>query len=434
MMNEYDVIIIGGGPGGYAAAVSACGHGLKTALVERELLGGVCVNFGCIPTKALIKYAKIKSVRSDSDIEAGITYKSASEKSLQIARERREQLGILLNNSGVDIYTHNARLTADREVELQPSGEKLKGENIIIATGSRPRKLAIAEYEDTSIVTTKEALTFDSAPSSVVVVGAGSTGIEMATVWNRFGAKTTVLEYMPTIMGMDDIFLSETAKEHFRHEGMTVETGVSVEEITKVADGVEVSYKDEKGRHKMLVEKVLVAAGIAPNSEDLGLEELGVEIERGFIMIDDQMRTTVPNIYAVGDVTGKLPLAFVAAKQAKTAIADIVGEACTKITYENIPRCTFSAMEMATAGLNERQAGERGYDVLTYRESVPSFDGRTTVYGGGFIKLVADAESQRAIGVTLLGVDAANHIAGPAHMIAMGATAPEIISFACNGR
>ena len=430
-MNEYDVIIIGSGPGGYAAGVSACAAGLKTALVEKEYLGGTCVNWGCIPTKALIRYAKLR--HGDEGTGAAPTYQEANAESLKIARERREHIQALLEKNGGSLYAGTARLVSANEVEIAPSGEKIRGKNILIATGSTARRLPIAEYGE-SIVTTREALLFQEAPKSVVVVGSGATGIELATVWNRFGSQVTVFEMLPFIMGLGDTELSEAAKAHFRSEGMTVETEISVEKIAQVPGGAEVTYKDAQGSHTMTVEKVLVAAGVVPNSQGLGLEELGVDIQRGYIQIDDEMRTSVPNIYAVGDVTGKLALAYAATKQAKAAIVAIAGGKPPKIVYENIPRCIFSAIESAAAGLNEKQARDQGYEVEIHRGKIASHDGRTVPFGGGEFKLVADGATGKALGITMLGVDAADKIAGASRLINLGAPAGEVIDTVCSGR
>lgn len=429
-MKEYDVIIIGGGPGGYAAGVSACAAGLKTALVEKEYVGGTCVNWGCIPTKALIRYAKL---RHDAKDGPAPTYAEASAESMKVAQERRDHIQALLQSSGGDLFAGEARLVSANEVAVSPSGETLRGRNIIVATGSSPRRLPIAEYGE-HVVTTREALLFDRAPKSAVVVGSGATGIELATVWNRFGTKVTVFEMLPFIMGLGDVELSEAAKAHFRSEGMAVETGISVEKIAQTPDGAEVTYKDAQGSHTITAEIVLVATGVVPNSQNLGLEALGVEIQRGYIQVDDQMRTSVPNIYAVGDVTGKLALAFAASKQGKAAVVSIAGGVPPKIEYAKIPRCIFSAIESAAAGLSEQQARDQGYTVTIRREQIASHDGRTVGLGGGVFKLVIDDATGKALGITMLGVDAADKIAGAARLITLGTPAEAIIDTVCSGR
>jgi dihydrolipoamide dehydrogenase len=440
-MSKYDVIIIGGGPGGYAAAVQASKSGLKTALVEKELIGGTCVNWGCIPTKALLKYAKLKHLRSlqktDADFSCNIPieYHDAHDKSFKISKERRKCIETLLKDCQVALFTGNTHLISKEEVEIRPSGQRLFGKNIIIATGSKPRQIPGVEYDGVNIVTTREALQFSKAPSSAVIVGSGATGMEFATVWNSFGSKVTVLEMMPNILAIGDSDISTAAEAYFRNAGLQIRTGVKVESIVNTADGVEVIFSSGGTKEKMIFEKALIAAGITPNSADLGLEELNVETDRGYIKIDNQMRTNLPGIYAIGDVTGKLALAFSATAQGIIAAEAIAGHKTKDPAYENIPRCIFSDIEVASVGLTEKQARERGYDVVTVKNPIVPYAKVVTFNeSGGFIKLVADAKSKKVLGVFMIGSDVTDQIAGPARMISLGSTVPEIINVVCNGR
>lgn len=427
-MREYDLIIIGGGPGGYSAAISAGYAGLKTAVVEQEAVGGTCVNWGCIPTKALLKYAKLRRDGSD------VPYEEAAAKSLQISRERRDAIRAEMDRLGVEVINDRGSLTAPGQVLLQQAGETISAKNVIIATGSTARRLPIAEYDDTHIVTSREALDFTQAPKSVVVVGSGATGIELASVWNSFGSQVTVLEMMPNIMGTDDEDLSRIAREYYAKSGMTIKTGASVEKVVRVGEGVEVTYSDSEGTHVIQAEKALIAAGVVPTSAGIGLEELGVELQRGNIQIDDKMSTNVPGIYAVGDVTGKLALAFTATLQGKRAIAAITGDEFEGITYENIPRCVFSAMEAAYVGLNETQARAQGYDIEVSTAPMISHDGHLVGKEKSTIKVIADKATQRILGASIIGPDAADRIAGPTRMVLQGATAAETIDAVCSGR
>ena len=439
-MNEYDVIIIGGGPGGYTAAVRASKLGLKTALIERELVGGTCVNWGCIPTKVLLKYAKLmhkdleQGVHIDLD-SASAKFDVAHDKSLKIAKERSSRIEDLFKNSNIELFAGNARLISSSEVELQPSGEKLRGKNIIIATGSKPRLIPGVEYDGVNIMTTREALQLSKVPSSAVIVGSGATGMEFSCVWNSFGSKVTVLEMMPNILGTDDKEVSTAVQTHFKKAGVQIKTDARVEQIVKTDAGVEVTFSIGENRETLTVEKVLISAGIIPCSSHLGLEELGIEIERGYIKVDDKMRTNIPGIYAVGDITGKLALAFAASGQGVIAVETIAGNETEKLVYENIPRCVYTEIEVATVGLNAKQAVERGYDVVTVKNPiVPYAKVVTFPENTGFIKLVADSKNQKVLGAYMIGSDVTDHIAGTARMISLGSTVSEIINVLHDGR
>lgn len=427
-MKEYDLIIVGGGPGGYSAAVAAGRAGLRTAVVEQEAVGGTCVNWGCIPTKALLRYAKL---RLDG---IAVTYAEAAAKSLQISRERREAIRLELERLGVDLICSRGALAGSNSVKLEASGDTITGKNIMIATGSAPRRLPIADYDDTHIVTSREALSFTEAPASVVVVGSGATGIELASVWNAFGSQVTVLEMAENIMGTDDAGQSRKAIDFYAQAGMTIRTGASVEKVARTEAGVEVTYRDSDGLHTVCAEKALIAAGVTPLSAGLGLEDLGVAMQRGSIVIDDNMRTSVPGIYAVGDVTGKLALAFTATLQGKRAVAAITGTHFSPIRYEDIPRCVFSSIEAAYVGLSETQARALGHEVEISTAPMISFDGHLAGKEKSTIKIVADRDTGRILGASIFGPDAADRIAGPARMLLRGATAAETIEAVCSGR
>lgn len=427
-MKEYDLIIVGGGPGGYSAAVAAGHAGLRTAVVEREAVGGTCVNWGCIPTKALLRYAKLRLEGT------AVTYAEAAAKSLQISRERRDAIRREMDQLGVEVICEHAVLSAPGQVTLVDSGETIAGKNIIIATGSAPRRLPVAAYDGSHIVTSREALSFTEAPASVVVVGSGATGIELASVWNAFGSQVTVLEMAETIMGTGDAGQSRKAIEFYTQAGMTIRTGASAEKIERVGDGVAVTYRDGEGLHVLHADKALIAAGVTPLSAGLGLEDLGVEMQRGNIAIDDKMRTNIPGIYAVGDVTGKLALAFTATLQGKQAVAAITGAQFTPIRYEDIPRCVFSSIEAAYVGLSETQAKALGHEVEVTTAPMITFDGHLAGKEKSTIKVIADKATGRILGASIFGPDAADRIAGPTRMLLRGATAAETIEAVCSGR
>jgi dihydrolipoamide dehydrogenase len=437
VMNEHDVVIIGGGPGGYAAAVRANRLGLSSALVENELLGGTCVNWGCVPAKTLLHYAKVRrSQPTDREGTTPIEYSAARDKSLKIATERRGKIEALLRECQVALYTGRAHLASNTEVQIHETGEKLVGKNIIIATGSTPRRFSGLACDGVGIINTRDALGLSEAPASAIVVGSGASGMEFATIWNSFGTKVTVLELMPHILGTDDSEISAEAEAHFRRAGMHIRTGVTVQSMVNTAAGVEVTFSGPSGEETLIADKVLMATGVVPNSDSLGLEAVEVGTDGGgYIKIDRQMRTSIPGIYAVGDVTGKLPLAFAASEQAMIAVEAIAGHETTDLSYENIPRCVHSDIEMAAVGLTEKQAREGGYEVTTIKEPLlPYAKVMTSSRSEGFIKLVAEAGTQKVLGATMLGSDATDQIAIPARMISLGATASELINAVRNGR
>jgi dihydrolipoamide dehydrogenase len=437
-MNEYDVLIIGGGPGGYAAAVRAANLGLSVAMVEKEKVGGVCVNTGCVPAKTMLKYAKLRHKYDNHESDAWKTpplYKDARAKSAQISGERSESIEKLLQQSGVELFKGTARLTGAGSVEIKPSGKKLKARNIIIATGSRPRQIPGFKYDGVNVVTTREVLQLGEAPASAVIVGSGATGIEIATVWGSFGTKVTVLEMLPYVMGTDDEDVLAIAKEYFSKNGVEIKTGVKVETVKKTPQGVEVTYTEGGKQEKLIVEKAMIAAGVVPNSENLGLEDVGVKTEKGYIKIDNRMRTSVPGIYAIGDVTGKLALALTATEQGIAAVETIAGNKTEDIVYENIPRCIYAGIQIAAVGICEKAAKDLGYDVATVTVPVTPFAKKIDLReSGSFMKLFCDAKNDKVLGALMIGSDVTDQIAVPTRMINLGSMSREITKVMSNWR
>jgi dihydrolipoamide dehydrogenase len=430
-MNTYDVIVIGGGPGGYAAAVRSSNWGLKTVLIEKEALGGTCVNWGCVPTKAMLKCARnmyIQSRLKSYDFlyqNVPHDYALIKRKSFEIAARQSQRVKDLVNNSKITLVAGEASLLSANEVEIRPSGEKISGKYIILAPGTIARKIPGVAYDDDTIVTTREAFNFAKPPSSAVVIGSGAAGLEFATLWKRFGSKVTVLEVLPVILPNEDEDVSRAAEAHLQHSGIRVSSGVKVESVVKNPEGVAVTYSDAAGRETLVVEKVLASIGIVPNVANLGLERAGVAATPRCIEINDKMQTNVPNIYAIGDVTGKLALGVVAVIQGNIAADAIAGKPTETIVYDNILRCVYSEVEVASAGLTEKRARERGYEVRTSKQPLTSGGSTSTLDEyGGFIKLVVDARSERLLGAHLIGHKATELIGGPAALIASGGTVP----------
>ena len=426
-MEKYDVIIIGGGPAGYAGAVSACERGMKVALIEKEYLGGICVNWGCIPTKALLRYAGLRHDGQE------ITYDFALKQSMAISHQRRDRILALIKELGGRFFNDTVTRVEQGKVTLA-SGESAAADQILIATGSTARKLPFADYDDTHVITIREAFLLQEVPKKAVVIGSGATGIEFATIWSRFGAEVTVLEMLPRIMGLDDDELNQRALAGFEKEGIRIQTQVTVTKISREGTGACITYQDAEGEHILEADTVLVAAGIVPTSSGMGLEELGMQMERGNIVIDDQMKTNIEGIYAAGDVTGKLALAFASTMQAKNAIAAMQGEETSPIVYQNIPRCIFSAMEAAFVGPNEKQAAALSGEIFTKIVPVVSFDGNQINKDPGLAKIVGDAKTGRALGITLAGSTAADLIAAPARLIDQGKSVDDVVDAVTSGR
>jgi dihydrolipoamide dehydrogenase len=432
-METFDVIVIGGGPGGYVAAIRAGQLGLRCALVEKEALGGVCLNWGCIPTKALLRNAEVIHLLNQGETfgfrfeNLEVDYGAAQRRSREIVARQAEGLDFLMRKNKIAVYAGTARLSNRTQVEIQPSGETLTARNIILATGARARILPGVAADGDKVITYREALALTEVPPSAIIIGAGPVGMEFATLWNRYGCRVTVVEMLPRVLPLEDEAISREAEAQFRQAGIEIKTGARVDALTASAEAVTVVVEEAGQRETMRADKVLAAIGFVPNSEDLGLEALGVETDRGQIVIDDRMRTTVPNVYAIGDVTGKLGLAHVASAQGLIAAEAIAGLEPPALDYARLPRCTYSAPEVASVGLTEAAASAAGYEVITATFPFRP-NGKAQALGepDGFVKLVAEAHYKEVLGVHLIGSHVTELIAGPAGMIGLETTAEEL--------
>ena len=432
-MDEFDVVVIGGGPGGYVAAARSSQLGLKTALVEKEQLGGTCVNWGCIPTKALLRNAEVVHLLSQGrafgfqckDISAD--YASAHSRSRQVARRQGKRVEVLLKNRNVALFTGEARLADETTVEVLSSGQKIPAKKIIVATGSKPSCIPGIIPDGEKIITSREALQMDRLPSSAVIVGAGPIGMEFATLWSRYGSDVIILERMPRVLPLEDADISVEAEAHFRKNGIRIKTGVKVESIVKTRTGVEVTVSKGEEKEMVAAEIALIATGFAPNTALLGLEQAGVAMTRGYVDIEAQMSTSTPNIYAIGDITGRLNLAHVASAQGVIAAEAAAGLRTNQLIYENIPRCVFGVIEVASVGLTESQALERKLDFITVRSPfVPNGKALALNENSGFIKLMADKKSRKLLGAHMIGSHVTEMVAGLAGMITLGATVEQL--------
>lgn len=432
-MDTYDLIVIGGGPGGYVAAVRASQLGLKTALVEKEALGGTCLNWGCIPTKSLLRNAEVIHLLGRgrafgfSFDNLVVDYAAAHKRSRQVVMRQNRRVALLMKNASVTVYEGMARFTGPDTLMVSPSGTSLKAGHIIIATGAASRELPGCPCDGEKIINYRHALELTEAPESALIVGAGPIGMEFATLWNRYGCRVTVVEAMGNALPFEDREISTEAEKQFKRNGIIIKTETLVEGVASAEDGVAVTLKSEDNTESITVDMVLVAIGFTPNCASLDLDKAGVMVSRGAIDVDEKMRTNTPHIYAIGDVNGKMGLAHVASAQGIIAAETMAGNTTAPLNYNDIPRCTYAHPEVASVGLTEARAREQGHDVITARCPFAA-NGKAVAMddNSGFVKIVAERENKKILGVHLVGGHVTELVAGATGMIALGATAEQL--------
>ena len=412
--SAYDLTIIGAGPGGYVAAIRAAQLGLKVALVEKERLGGVCLNWGCIPTKALLRNAEVITLLGEGE-EFGFKmsgfeadFGAAVDRSRKVSERLVKGVELLMRTNGIEVIAGTGFLKSPGTVEvtLAEGGTRtLHTRQVLIATGARARSVPGITPDGDRILTSREAIVLRERPTSAIVVGAGPIGMEFAHVWQAYGAEVTVVEMLPHLLPLEDVEVSAVVERAWKRRKVKQLTSTRVEGIETTADGVRVRVSsDKKGEQVLEAERVLIAIGVRPNSENLGLEQAGVRMERGNVLVDDHLRTSVPGVYAVGDVTGKLALAHVASTQGIVAAETMAGADTRPLDYEAMPRCTYCQPQVASFGLTEAQAAERGRKVKAGK-SLFLANGKALGLGerDGFVKIVADEESREIVGVHMVG-------------------------------
>ncbi len=416
-MPDYDVVVIGGGPGGYEAAIRAAQLGLRVALVEREFLGGVCLNIGCIPSKTLLRNAEIAELLRQGQ-EFGFSfenlkldYETAYKRSRQVSDQLIRGVQFLMRKNKIDVFQGVAQLRSSTQVEVTSVAEApavngqqfdgtLDAENTIIATGARVRGIPGVEMDGAKVLTYREAIHLRQVPQSIAIIGAGPVGMELGYVFRAYGSQVTLIEMMPNVLPLEDAEISAEVAKAFTKQGFTLLTNARVAAVSQSDGGVEV----KAGGQTVRAEKALVAIGFIPNSENIGLEKVGVRVERGAIVTDGHMRTNVPNIYAIGDVTAKMMLAHVASAQGVVAAETIAGAETVELDYGAIPRCTYCHPQVASMGLTQNQACEQGYEVRISRFPFQA-NGKALGLGNsaGFVKLVSDAKYGEILGVHMVG-------------------------------
>lgn len=436
---KYDVVVIGSGPGGHVAALKAAKKGLSVAVVEKAELGGVCVNWGCIPTKAMLKSAQVYHY-FQSAASYGIEFEGTVKASLDkivarsrgVAEQMNKGVAFLFKKAGIALYEGFGKIASKGVVEVAKTdgtNESIEADHIILATGSRPREIPIMPVDGKRIISSKEALTLSELPESMIIVGSGAIGCEFAWVYAALGVKVTVVEYLPQMLPLADEEVSRTLERSFRKMKATVLTATAVKAVRVTDEGCEVDIEGKKGAETLCADVVLSAVGVKSNIEGLGLEELGVKIERDKIVVDEVFRTSVEGIYAIGDIVATPALAHVASAEAAVCVEAIAGGSPEPIDYTTIPSCVYTTPEVAMVGLTEKQAVEQGYEIKVGKYQFMA-SGKATAAGDrdGFVKLIYDAKSEKLLGAHIIGASVTEMLGEPALAKRLGITARQIAS------
>ena len=418
---KYDIIIVGSGPGGYVTAIRASQLGFKTAVVEKESLGGVCLNWGCIPTKALLKSAQVyeylkhvdqyglKAESIDKDFEAVI------KRSRGVAEGMSKGVQFLMKKNKIDVIEGFGKVKAGKKIDVTSKDGKLteySASHIIIATGARSRELPNLPQDGKKVIGYRQAMTLPSQPKSMIVVGSGAIGVEFASFYNSMGTEVTIVEFQPTIVPVEDKDISKQFERSLKKAGIKIMTNSSVETVDTSGAGVKATVKTKKGEQSLEADILLSAVGIKTNIENIGLEDVGIITDRDKILVNDWYQTNIPGYYAIGDVTPGPALAHVASAEGITCVEKIAGLHSEVIDYGNIPGCTYASPEIASVGLTEEQAKEQGYELKVGKFPF-SASGKATAAGttDGFVKVIFDAKYGEWLGCHMIGAGVTDMIA-----------------------
>lgn len=425
---KYDIIVIGSGPGGYVAAIRASQLGKRVAIVERAELGGVCLNWGCIPTKALLKSAQVFTYCKNA-AHYGVTiegevrpdFEKIVGRSRTVAETMSKGVAFLLKKNNIDLLNGFGRLAGEGRVEVD--GTIYEADAIILATGARPRQMPFMPIDGEHIISSKEALTLSHLPESMIVVGSGAIGSEFACLYSSLGVKVTVVEYMPQMMPLEDEEVAKAMERAFRKMRATVMTSTTVKEV-RVVDGIcEVDIEGKKGLQTLQAEVVLSAVGVKSNIENIGLEQMGISVERDKVVVDEHYQTSTKGVYAIGDIIATPALAHVASAEAIHCVEHICGLEPEAVDYSTIPSCVFTSPEVASVGMTEQQARDKGIEYKVGRFPFTA-SGKATAAGDrdGFVKLIFD-EQERLIGAHMVGASVTEMLGEPTLAKRLGATA-----------
>jgi dihydrolipoamide dehydrogenase len=415
-MSKYDVIVLGSGPGGYVTAIRASQLGLKTAIIEKESLGGVCLNWGCIPTKALLKSAQVFDYLKHAD-SYGLTVKEFDkdfgkviERSRGVAEGMSKGVQFLMKKNKIEVINGFGKLKPGKKVDVD--GKEYSADHIIIATGARSRELPNLKQDGKKVIGYREAMTLKKQPKSMIVVGSGAIGVEFAHFYNSMGTEVTIVEFLPNLVPLEDEDVSKQFERSFKKAGIKVMTNSSVEKLDTSGKMVKATVKTSKGEETLEAEIVLSAVGIASNLENIGLEDVGIVTDKGKIMVNDWYQTNIPGYYAIGDVVPGPALAHVASAEGITCVEKIAGLHVEPIDYGNIPGCTYSSPEIASVGMTEKQAKEAGYELKVGKFPF-SASGKASASGekDGFVKVIFDAKYGEWLGCHMIGAGVTDMIA-----------------------
>ncbi len=435
---NYDLIVIGSGPGGYVAAIRGAQLGFQVAVVERAEQGGICLNWGCIPTKSLLKSAQVLDYAHHA-ADYGVKIENATPdfnaiiaRSRGVADKMSKGIQYLFKKNNITVIAGTGKLTAGKKVEVTDAAgnrTEYEAKHIVLATGARSRVLPAIPQDGKRIIGYREALTLEHRPASLLVVGSGAIGSELAWFYNSMGTKVTLVEFMPNILPVEDEEVSKQVGRSFKKAGIEVMVKSTVESIDTAGELLKVNIRNKKGEIEVHeAEMVLSAVGIAPNVENLGLEELGIEMERGKIKVDDYYRTNVEGVYAIGDIVHGPALAHVASAEGICCVEKMAGLTPEPVRYDNIPGCTYTTPEVASVGLSEAKATEAGYELKIGKFPFTA-SGKATSAGAndGFVKLIFNAQDGTLLGAHLVGANVTEMIAELVVARQKGITAHDLI-------
>ncbi len=418
---KYDVIVLGSGPGGYVTAIRASQLGLKTAIVEKENLGGVCLNWGCIPTKALLKSAQVFDYLKHAS-DYGLTvngfdkdFSAVINRSRSVAEGMSKGVQFLMKKNKIDVIDGYGKIKPGKKVAVTDKEGKvseISADHIIIATGARSRELPNLPQDGKKVIGYRQAMTLPTQPKSMIVVGSGAIGVEFAHFYNSMGTQVTIVEYLPNIVPLEDEDISKQFEKSLKKSGITIMTNASVEKVDTSGTGVKATVKTAKGEEILEADIVLSAVGIKTNIENIGLEDVGIATDRDKIIVNDFYQTNIPGYYAIGDVVPGPALAHVASAEGITCVEKIAGLHVEPIDYGNIPGCTYATPEIASVGLTEKQAREKGYELKIGKFPFTA-SGKAKAAGtpDGFVKVIFDAKYGEWLGCHMIGAGVTDMIA-----------------------
>jgi len=414
------IVIIGGGPGGYVAAIRAGQLGAQVTLIEKDTLGGTCLNRGCIPTKALLESANVLAEIRDAGVfgisaeKVSIDFSAVAKRKEAVVQQLVSGVNSLMKKNKIEVIKGTGTLIDSRTVGILETGDQINADNIIIATGSKPTTVPIEGIDEPGVITSDEALAMEKFPKSIIIIGGGVIGLEFAQIMHRMGSKVTIVEMMPQVLPTEDTEIANMLMDILKKEGMEIFTDVSVTSISGSQQGREVvSFTTGDGNNKQerVAEKVLLAVGRSPNTDDLGGDKLGLNVDNGKLVVSERMETNIPGIYAIGDVIGGLMLAHVAMAEGKCAVENILGNDC-QIDYQTVPRCVYTSPAVACVGLTEAKAKQDYGDIKIGRFPFRA-NGKALILNEteGTVKIIADAQYGQILGVHILGPQATELIA-----------------------